>query len=53
MLIKLSRTDKEIEELIYTLEIAVKELPSHAHPVHYERLDRLIEDLKVTYNKQI
>jgi hypothetical protein len=46
MLIKLSRTEKEIEELIYTLEIAVKELPSHAHPAHYERLYRLIEDIK-------
>jgi hypothetical protein len=46
MLIKLSRTEKETEDLIYTLEIAVKELPSHAHPAHYERLNRLIEDLK-------
>jgi hypothetical protein len=46
MLITLSRTEKEIEDLIFTLEIAIKNLPTYAHPEHNKRLNKLIEGLK-------
>jgi hypothetical protein len=46
MLIKLLRTEKEIEDLIFTLEIAIKNLPTYTHPEHNKRLNKLIEDLK-------
>ena len=46
MLIKLSRTEQELIDLIFTLEIATKNLPPDAHPVHQKRLRKLIEDLE-------
>lgn len=38
--------DENLENYLYTLEICKKELPSDAHPVHYKRLNDLIERIK-------
>jgi hypothetical protein len=46
MLIKLSRTEQEFVDDIFTLEIAIKNLPPDAHPTHQKRLRKLIEDLE-------
>lgn len=46
MLIKISRTEQEFVDLVFTLEIAIKSLPPDAHPIHAKRLRKLIEDLE-------
>jgi hypothetical protein len=46
MFIGLLRSKKEIEDLIFTLEICIKELSADAHPAHQQRIDELISDLK-------
>ena len=35
-----------LEDYLFTLEICRKELPGHAHPVHYERLREIEAILK-------
>jgi hypothetical protein len=47
MVIGLLRSKKEIEDLIFTFEICLKNLPTDAHPAHYERLVALIDELKL------
>jgi len=46
MLIKLIKTEQDLVDLIFTLEISIKSLPPDAHPVHQKRLRKLIEDLE-------
>jgi hypothetical protein len=46
MNIGLLRERKEIDDLIFTLEICKKSLPEDAHPAHQQRIDELISDLK-------
>jgi hypothetical protein len=47
MVIGLLRSKKEIEDLIFTLEICLKSLPADAHPDHHKRLVALIDELKL------
>ncbi|GAB6989426.1 hypothetical protein [Paenibacillus pini] len=35
-----------LEELLFTLDICIKELPSHAHPAHYMRIEYIKNLLK-------
>jgi len=36
------------EELLFTLEICRKHLPSHTNPAHFKRLRGLMEQLKAS-----
>jgi hypothetical protein len=47
MVIGLLRSKQEIEDLIFTFEICLKELPADAHPIHHQRLTALIDELKL------
>lgn len=47
MVIGLSRSKQEIEDLIFTLEVCLKSLPADAHPAHRQRLTALIDELKL------
>jgi len=53
MLITSFRTEQEVEDLIFTLEISIKYLPMDAHPAHEQRLNRLIEDIEYSKRKEI
>jgi hypothetical protein len=47
MVIGLLRSRQEIDEIIFTLEICLKELPAEAHPDHHKRIVALIDELKL------
>ena len=34
-------SDNEIDDLLFTIDVAEKALPGNVHPVHLHRLDRL------------
>lgn len=39
-------TKKEVDDLLFTLDICKKELPMNAHPIHYERIDTIKQIIK-------
>jgi hypothetical protein len=47
MVMGLLRSRQEIEDLIFTLEVCLKELSADAHPDHRKRLVALIDELKL------
>lgn len=40
---------RELEDLLFTLEVCEKELPAHTNPVHFERLRLIAQIVKARY----
>lgn len=36
------------EDLLFTLDVCIRELPEHVHPIHYKRLEEIKEILQQT-----
>lgn len=44
--------DKEATDYLYTLIVAQSNLPADAHPIHYERLRTIREQVDIQIKKQ-